>query len=115
MKILFTGGTGLIGSAFINRFAHQHQYTVLTRNPVNAKQILGPEVHTITRLDTLTSLDPFDAVINLAGEPIADKRWSTARKTQLEQSRWAITNQLAALMNQSATPPAVFISGSAVG
>lgn len=114
MKILFTGGTGLIGSAFIKRFSH-HQYTVLTRNPDKAKRILGSQVHTITRLDSLTSLDHFDAVINLAGEPIADKRWSAARKAKLEQSRWVITKQLAALMNQSTTPPAVFISGSAVG
>lgn len=115
MKILFTGGTGLIGSAFINRFAHQHQYTVLTRDPAKAKKILGPQVHTITRLDSLTNLDSFDAVINLAGEPIADKRWTAARKAQLEHSRWVITNQLAALMNQSSMPPKVVISGSAVG
>lgn len=115
MNILFTGGTGLIGSAFIQRFAEQHTFTVLTRQPEKAARILGVKVKTITRLDHLDNLDHFDAVINLAGEPIADKRWSPSRKASLEKSRWNITSELAALINNSSKPPEVFISGSAVG
>jgi len=115
MNILFTGGTGLIGSAFIQRFAKQHTFTVLTRQPNKAVRILGSKVTTISRLDTLKNLDKFDAVINLAGEPIADKRWSASRKARLEQSRWNITSEVATLINRSSNPPAVFISGSAVG
>src|SRR5690554_2444402 len=115
MNILFTGGTGLIGSAFIKGIGQNYHYTVLTRQPENAKCILGPKVKTITRLDALKDLNAFDAVINLAGEPIADKRWTAARKAKLEQSRWALTEQLVQLMHASENPPKVFISGSAVG
>jgi uncharacterized protein (TIGR01777 family) len=60
-------------------------------------------------------LDGFDGVINLAGEPIADKRWTKAQKARLCHSRWDITRQLAQLIRHSQTPPAVFLSGSAVG
>ncbi|RUO40544.1 TIGR01777 family protein [Aliidiomarina taiwanensis] len=115
MNILFTGGTGLIGSAFIKGIGQDYHYTVLTRQPEQAKCILGPKVKTITRLDALKDLNAFDAVINLAGEPIADKRWSAARKVKLEQSRWALTEQLIQLIQDSNAPPQVFISGSAVG
>src|SRR5690554_2850600 len=104
MNILFTGGTGLIGSAFIKRFAQQHQFTVLTRRPDNAVHVLGPDIQPITRLDSLENLNNFDAVINLAGEPIANKRWSEARKARLEQSRWNITSELATLVNRSDQP-----------
>lgn len=115
MNILFTGGTGLIGSAFIQHFAKQHQFTVLTRRPDNAARMLGSRIRPITRLSSLENLNSFDAIINLAGEPIADKRWTDARKARLEQSRWNITNELATLVNNSERPPQVFISGSAVG
>lgn len=115
MNILFTGGTGLIGSTFIKGIGRDYNYTVLTRQPEQAKCILGPKVKTITRLDALKDLNAFDAIINLAGEPIADKRWSTARKAKLEQSRWALTEQLTQLLQGSSAPPEVFISGSAVG
>lgn len=56
-----------------------------------------------------------DAVINLAGEPIADKRWTAEQKQRLCHSRWDITQKLVNLFNASDTPPAVLISGSAVG
>lgn len=54
-------------------------------------------------------------MINLAGEPIADKRWTTEQKDRLCQSRWRITQKLADLINASETPPSVLISGSATG
>lgn len=115
MKILITGGTGLIGSAYIHRFHEQHQFTVLTRRPERAKRQLGEQVAVINRLATLENLNDFDAVINLAGEPIAEKRWSKAQKSRIEKSRWQTTDELVSLFAKSSKPPAVFISGSAVG
>ncbi|MGB1238488.1 MAG: TIGR01777 family oxidoreductase [Pseudomonadales bacterium] len=113
MKILITGGTGLIGRAFIERY-HQHSYTLLTRDPHRARAAFE-KCDLISSLGELSSLDGFDAVINLAGEPVMGKRWSERQKERICTSRWRITEQLVALFAASAKPPGVFLSGSAVG
>jgi uncharacterized protein (TIGR01777 family) len=114
MKILITGGTGLIGRAFMRQF-YDHQFTVLTRSISGSNEIWPASVSFIESLDILQNLDEFDAVINLAGEPIIDKRWSPEQKHVICQSRWLLTQQLVALFSQSQNPPAVFLSGSAIG
>jgi uncharacterized protein (TIGR01777 family) len=114
MKVLITGGTGLIGSALI-RGAVGFEFTVLTRSIANAKSILPASLQYIDSLENLQNLDAFDAVINLAGEPIIGKRWSDQQKDHICQSRWQVTEQLVQLFAQSTTPPKVFISGSAIG
>ncbi len=114
MNILITGGTGLIGSAFIRQF-DEHQYTVLTRSPAQAKTRLPAHVQLIDSLERLDNLDAFDAVINLAGAAIIDKRWSDARKQEICASRWQLTEQLVELFARSEKPPQVFLSGSAIG
>jgi len=113
VKILITGGTGLIGRAFIQRF--EHDYTILTRRPESAARQMGDQHRYIARLSGLDNLNEFDAVINLAGEPIAEKRWTRAQKNRIERSRWQTTDDLVKLFQASTTPPKVFISGSAVG
>ncbi|WP_058912750.1 TIGR01777 family oxidoreductase [Entomohabitans teleogrylli] len=116
MRILVTGGTGLIGRQLCRRLlALHHQVTVVTRSPDKAHARLGPDVTLWQGLAERQSLDDIDAVINLAGEPIADRRWTAARKEALCQSRWQITERLVALCKTSRQPPAVFISGSATG
>jgi uncharacterized protein (TIGR01777 family) len=59
--------------------------------------------------------EPIDAVINLAGEPIAEGRWSAARKRRLEDSRIALTQDLVRWMAQASPRPAALISASAIG
>ena len=77
MKILLTGGTGLIGRHLIARLqALHHDITVVTRSPEKARQVLGAGIDIWRNLAEQQNLDGFDAVINLAGEPIADKRWT---------------------------------------
>ncbi|EHD20754.1 MULTISPECIES: TIGR01777 family oxidoreductase [Brenneria] len=116
MQLLITGGTGLIGRHLIERLQLlSHQVTVLTRDPERARKRLGDKVEYWSTLNNKTALNDFDGVINLAGEPIADKRWTPQQKQRLSQSRWSITERLANLINASSEPPAVFISGSAVG
>lgn len=116
MKILITGGTGLIGRHLIARLLTlSHQITVLTRDPQRAQQKLGTHVTTLTTLAACASLDAFDAVFNLAGESIADKRWTDEQKERLCHSRWDITERLSQLIRQGDSPPKVFISGSATG
>ncbi|KQN47007.1 epimerase [Serratia sp. Leaf50] len=116
MKIFLTGASGLIGRRLTETLVSQsHQVTALTRAPERTAKILGPQVQLWDSLDGKTSLDGFDAVINLAGEPIADRRWTKEQKQTLCDSRWQLTEKLAHLINAGERPPAVFISGSAVG
>ena len=116
MKILLTGGTGLIGRHLIPRLhALHHEITVVTRSPEKARQVLGAGVDIWKGLAEQQNLDGFDAVINLAGEPIADKRWTQEQKQRLCSSRWTITEKLVELIRNSHTPPSVLISGSATG
>ncbi len=116
MKILLTGGTGLIGRHLIARLqALHHDITVVTRSPEKARQVLEAGVDIWKNLADQQNLDGFDAVINLAGEPIADKRWTEEQKQLLCSSRWNITEKLVELIRNSHTPPPVLISGSAVG
>ena len=65
--------------------------------------------------DLQKHLNGTDAVINLAGEGIADKRWTQARKTALRTSRLRATKTLTAATAQCRNPPGVFVSASAVG
>jgi len=115
MHILLTGGTGLIGRQLIPRLLQRGDHvSVVTRDVANARLKLSDRVDLWSDLK-LPDLDGIDAVINLAGEPIADKRWSEQQKQQLCESRWKITEQLATLINASRSPPSAFISGSATG
>lgn len=68
----------------------------------------------IASISELTPQDQFDAIINLAGEPIFDKPWTEQQKKALRESRLTITQQLVTFINQSQHHP-IFISGSATG
>ncbi len=118
MKILVTGGTGFIGRELL-KLLMTHNITVLTRNAATAKNRLnhihGENLNFINTLDDYHDLNSFDAVVNLAGEPIADKRWTRKQKSRICHSRWDITERLVSLIHASTEPPSVFISGSAVG
>lgn len=116
MHIFITGGTGLIGSALIKVLTDKgYTITVLTRNVSKAREKLGDGITYISSLEDLSSLDGYQAVINLAGESIVGKRWTKKRKERLCSSRWDITRRLTELIKLSETPPSIFISGSATG
>lgn len=117
MKVLITGGTGLIGSALIKHLLQNQlaaEIVCLTRNIKNAHKKLPNGIDCINSLDDI-NFNTLDAVVNLAGEPIADKRWSKAQKNKICQSRWQLTAQLSEKINTCDKPPEVFISGSAIG
>ncbi|OBT08617.1 TIGR01777 family protein [Vibrio sp. UCD-FRSSP16_10] len=118
MNILITGGTGFIGRALIKQLI-PHQMTILTRDCEHAasqfKHVNPNCLKLIASLDAIDDVSEFDAIINLAGEPIANQRWSDSQKKLICDSRWQITQRLVELINQSDNPPAVLINGSAVG
>ena len=115
MNILITGGSGLIGSRFIRYFSQQHSFTVTTRSVERVKQqFRGCNVDVVGELPTAEALTSFDAVINLQGAGIADKRWSAERKQQLQNSRWQVTEDLVQRIQACSKPP-ILLSGSAIG
>jgi uncharacterized protein (TIGR01777 family) len=114
MRILITGATGFVGKQLVKSLG-DHQLTILTRNVSNAKSHLGSHHQYWQTLADKPHLNDIDAVINLAGEPIVNKRWSNKQKKLICDSRWDITAALTQLIRKSTTPPHTFISASAIG
>ena len=114
MKILITGATGLIGTQLCAQLVKTHSLTVLTRDSDKAKQKLGGQIDFINALCDI-DFNTLDCVINLAGEPIVNKRWSDKQKEIIRNSRIELTQEIAAAIKSSSNPPHTFISGSAIG
>jgi len=116
MRILITGGTGLIGRHLCAALLAQgHELTVLSRRPEAVASKCGVNVRAIASLDEWTPEHTFDAVINLAGEPIVDAFWSAQRKQVLLDSRVGLTQELVRRIASAQQKPSVLLSGSAVG
>ena len=116
MQILITGGTGLIGRQLCKALlAEGHELTVLSRNPASVPVKCGAGVHALASLAQWQPGQTFDAVINLAGEPIVDKSWTAKRKQALWASRVTLTEELVRRIAAANHRPAVLLSGSAVG
>ena len=116
MNILITGGTGFIGSALTKRLIEQgHAVTVLSRNPDKVAKNCAPGVKALGGLAQLKAEDRYPIIINLAGAPIVDARWSEARKQLIRDSRIGLTNQLIAGIARMTVKPELLISGSAIG
>ncbi|QHF42972.1 TIGR01777 family protein [Pseudomonas sp. S35] len=114
MHILLTGGTGLIGRQLCQHWLGQgHRLTVWSRHPEEVAAVCGAEVLGVARLEEV--IGAVDAVVNLAGAPIADRPWTHKRKALLWSSRIGLTETLLAWLEGQAQKPAVLISGSAVG
>ena len=114
--ILLTGGSGFIGQQLVpTLLSAGHTITVFTRNPKKTSAIFQQQVTTTDNLEGLSADDHFDAVINLAGEGIGDRRWTDAVKQQLRDSRLLTTASLVEYFKRANQNPAVFISGSAIG
>ena len=110
MHILLTGGTGLIGTALCGALSAQgSQLTVLSRSARRSAQ--GRTF--ITHLEQCVS--PVDAVINLAGAGLADRRWTAAYKRTIVRSRIDLTQQLVSWIESQTTRPKTLISASAIG
>lgn len=116
MRILITGGTGLIGRHLCKALlAEGHELTVFGRNPASVPVKCGAGVRALASLAEWLPAQEFDAVINLAGEPIVDKRWTVERKQVLWDSRVTLTEELVRHIAAAKRKPGVMLSGSAVG
>ena len=95
MHVLITGGTGFIGRALSRQlFERGHTVTVLTRaRSANAAPAAG-----VRLIQQLSDAQAVDAVVNLAGEPLAERRWNTERKALFRDSRIGTTEMLLSWM-----------------
>lgn len=116
MNVLITGGTGFIGHALCQKLlARGDQVSVLSRSPERVRERCGASVKGIGDLHELEDDAAFDVLVNLAGQPIADARWSEKRKRSLLQSRLQPTRQLIDWIKHANPRPSLLISASAVG
>ena len=113
-RVVVAGGTGLVGRALVKALrVRQTEVTVITRHPGSA--VFPAEVR-VRGWDGLAEfLDGTDAVFNLAGEGIADRRWSPRRKQRLLLSRVGRTEDLVEGIRACSRRPAVLVNASAIG
>jgi len=113
MRILVTGGTGFVGRSLCPRLGKAgHEVVVLTRR-ADADRPRGVR-ELVTGLDGLDAGD-FGAVVNLAGAPIGDSRWTDERKRLLLESRLETTARIVEWIGRARRRPGVLVSASAVG
>ena len=114
--IFVTGGTGFIGTPLcLDLHNRGYRVSILTREPDRHRSRFPGEIVLVGAIEDLDSVGPVDAVINLAGAPLADRRWSAKRKEQFYRSRVGLTEQLYEHFADGRQPPSVLISGSAIG
>jgi hypothetical protein len=116
-----TGGTGFIGRSLCASLCQEgHRITLLTRRIEEAQRSSGSTVTTVEWTGRETGawehcLDGADAVINLAGAPIADGRWTDARKRLLTESRVLTTRLLVEALSRRSSKPRTLVSASGIG
>lgn len=114
MHVVITGGSGLVGGALIAELRRRNvSVTAISRNPRAHSALSGV---TWAGWDGLTdAVVSAAAVVHLAGEGIVDKRWNSARKAALRQSRIDTTRQVVQAIQSAGEKPGALISASAVG
>jgi uncharacterized protein len=117
MKIAIAGGTGFVGIAVVAKLRSLgHGVVVLTRDPQAAKTKLGGDgIEFAPYSDLDSALSGCDGVVNLAGEPIAENRWTPEVKQAILDSRIKTTESIVAAINQSSPKPQVLVNASALG
>jgi uncharacterized protein len=120
MKIAIAGATGFVGSRLVEQLQAQgHQILILTRSPQQASnrfstaEVVG--YNPLKSGDWQASIDGCDAIINLAGEPIAEKRWTPTQKRVMLESRQVGTEKIVEAIEKATAKPPVLINASAIG
>ena len=119
MRILVTGATGLIGRALCQSLLDDgHTVIGLSRAPEKARGVPVTEMRHWDAMSGPTDSDALagvEAVVHLAGEPVAARRWTEEQKRRVRDSRVVSTRHLVMGLRAMTERPAVFVSSSAVG
>jgi len=120
VKIAITGATGFIGSRLVKRLLElEHQPMILTRNRAKATRLF-PDLEIVGYTPTESgswqdAIAGCDGVVNLAGEPIGENRWTPERKKAILDSRQLGTRRIVEAISQAQSKPSVLVNASAVG
>jgi len=125
MKVAIAGATGFVGSRLVEKLqAAGHQVVVLSRDAARARRVFPASAYPNLEVVAYTpaesgdwqkSIAGCDAVVNLAGVPIAEERWTQARQQAILDSRRLTTAKLVEAIVNANPRPSVFVSGSAIG
>lgn len=125
MKVAVTGATGFVGTRLVQSLQHdQQEVLVLTRQLAHGQRAFPASTFPKVRVVEYTplKLGPWqeaiagcDAVVNLAGAPIAESRWTEKRKHDILESRQLGTRVLVEAIAQANPKPAVLVNSSAIG
>jgi uncharacterized protein len=113
VNILVSGSRGLVGTALVPALESDgHTVRRLVRGPAQGDDVSWDPAGGSIDAD---SLEGTEAVVHLAGEGIAERRWSEEQKSRIRDSRVQGTTLLSEALAQLPTPPQVLLSGSAIG
>lgn len=125
MKVAITGATGFVGSRLVERLhAEGHHILVLTRHPDRAQRVFPAQAYPKLEIVAYTpkasgewqkAISGCDGVVNLAGAPIAEERWTPERKREILESRQLGTQKIVEAIAQANPKPAVLVNSSAIG
>jgi uncharacterized protein len=120
MKIAIAGATGFVGSRLVEQLqAHGHEVVIFTRSPQQASNRFGrAQIVGYNPLQSgawQESISGCDAIVNLAGEPIAEKRWTPEHKRTILESRQIGTQKIVEAISLASVKPSVLINASAIG
>jgi uncharacterized protein (TIGR01777 family) len=116
MKIVIAGGSGFIGEPLVKRLvARGDDVAVLTRDPSRVRAGRPLQWDARTQGTWSEAVAAADAVVNLAGESIADGRWTEARKRRLIDSRLNATRAIVEALRRAPSPRRALVNASAVG
>ncbi|MEH1848053.1 MAG: TIGR01777 family oxidoreductase [Nostoc sp.] len=125
MKVAITGATGFVGSRLIQRLHGKgDQIVVLTRNTAFAQKVFPSEAYANLEIVAYTPnasaswqsvIASCDGVVNLAGEPIGEGRWTPERKQEILNSRKLGTQKIVEAIVNANPKPTVLINASAIG
>jgi uncharacterized protein (TIGR01777 family) len=125
MKVAITGATGFVGSRLVERLQKQGmKVLVLTRNTNRAQKLFPttayPNVEITAYTPTISGawqdqIASVEGVVNLAGAPISEGRWTTERKQSILDSRKLTTQKIVEAIINSTTKPKILVNASAVG